>query len=352
MALAMEGDFKRITSFMGKDSIDVDKVKETIDSYNNLFIEEKGGNLEVRRKQYMKMVNDFYDLVTHFYEYGWGQSFHFAPRHRFESFEASVSRLEFYVALKLKLDKGMRVLDVGCGIGGPARAIARFSQATIIGLNNNSYQLQRCRDITKEARLTNLEWLQGDFHHIPAADNSLDAGFSFEAIEHAPQKVVVYKELFRVLKPGACFADVEWVMTNKYDPNNKKHNDIKMGIMKGNGLPDIETVDEVLAQVKEAGFEIVWTEDMSLTGDPETPWYDSLQGKFTLTGFRHTRLGHWATYAMVSTLECFGVAPKGTVATSTMLMKTAVALVESGKLGIFSPDYLIVMRKPLEKKNN
>lgn len=90
MALAMEGDFKRITSFMGKDSIDVDKVKETIDSYNNLFIEEKGGNLEVRRKQYMKMVNDFYDLVTHFYEYGWGQSFHFAPRHRFESFEASV----------------------------------------------------------------------------------------------------------------------------------------------------------------------------------------------------------------------------------------------------------------------
>jgi hypothetical protein len=55
---------------------------------------------------------------------------------------------------------------------------------------------------------------------------------------------------------------------------------------------------------------------------------------------------------MVSTLETVGIAPKGTAATSTMLMKTAVALVESGKLGIFSPDYLVVMRKPLEKKNN
>ena len=90
----MEGDFKRITSFMGKDSIDIDKVKQTIDGYNNLFIEEKGGNLEARRENYMKMVNDFYDLVTHFYEYGWGQSLHFAPRHRFESFEASVSKFK------------------------------------------------------------------------------------------------------------------------------------------------------------------------------------------------------------------------------------------------------------------
>ena len=60
----------------------------------------------------------------------------------------------------------------------------------------------------------------------------------------------MYKELFRVLKPGACFADLEWVMTNKYDPNNKKHNNLKMGIMKGNGLPDIETVEEVLQAAK------------------------------------------------------------------------------------------------------
>jgi sterol 24-C-methyltransferase len=49
---------------------------------------------------------------------------------------------------------------------------------------------------------------------------------------------------------------------------------------------------------------------------------------------------------LVSALECLHIAPRGTTATSSLLMKTAVALVEGGKLGIFSPMYLIVARKP------
>eukprot|EP01098_Paradermamoeba_levis_P004217 TRINITY_DN1822_c0_g1_i1.p2 TRINITY_DN1822_c0_g1~~TRINITY_DN1822_c0_g1_i1.p2 ORF type:complete len:148 (-),score=52.79 TRINITY_DN1822_c0_g1_i1:836-1279(-) len=74
------------------------------------------------------MVNQFYDLVTVFYEWGWGQSFHFAPRHRGESFEASIARHEYYLALKLKLEESHTVLDVGCGVGGPMRNICRFLQ--------------------------------------------------------------------------------------------------------------------------------------------------------------------------------------------------------------------------------
>jgi cyclopropane fatty-acyl-phospholipid synthase-like methyltransferase len=37
----------------------------------------------------------------------------------------------------------MKVLDVGCGVGGPAREIAHFTGAHVTGLNNNAYQLQR-----------------------------------------------------------------------------------------------------------------------------------------------------------------------------------------------------------------
>ena len=60
------------------------------------------------------MINHYYDLATDFYEYGWGTSFHFATQGADEGFEASIARHEHYLALKMKLDRGMRVLDIGC----------------------------------------------------------------------------------------------------------------------------------------------------------------------------------------------------------------------------------------------
>ena len=81
-----------------------------------------------RKEKYGLMVTNFYNLVTDFYEYGWGESFHFAPRFPKETYDQSIARHEFYIALRLGMKPGMKVLDVGCGVGGPARAIARFSR--------------------------------------------------------------------------------------------------------------------------------------------------------------------------------------------------------------------------------
>lgn len=67
---------------------------------------------------------------------------------------------------------GMRVLDVGCGVGGPAREIAKFSGAHITGLNNNDYQIERAtRYAAKEGLSDQLTYVKGDFmvnnHRIP-----------------------------------------------------------------------------------------------------------------------------------------------------------------------------------------
>ena len=82
-------------------------------------------------------MNKYYDLAASFYEYGWGESFHFAHRYKWETLRESIVRHEHYLASKLNVKKGDKVLDVGCGIGGPLREIAAFTGADVTGLNNN-----------------------------------------------------------------------------------------------------------------------------------------------------------------------------------------------------------------------
>lgn len=118
------------------------EVNDTIDGYNDLHSKQ---TVEGRKKENFWMVHKFYDMVTgmlrrnsflfsfllDFYEWGWGASFHFAPRAQGESFKASIARHEHLIALYLNLRPGMRVADLGCGVGGPAREIAQFSGAHI-----------------------------------------------------------------------------------------------------------------------------------------------------------------------------------------------------------------------------
>lgn len=65
---------------------------------------------------------------------------------------------------KVGLKEGMHVLDVGCGVGGPAREIATFSGCSVVGLNNNNYQITRAKAYTEKAGLADrVSFAQGDF---------------------------------------------------------------------------------------------------------------------------------------------------------------------------------------------
>jgi sterol 24-C-methyltransferase len=121
----------------------------------------------------------YYDGVTELYEYGWAQSFHFSRFYKGEAFAASLARHEHYLAAQMSLRPGMRVLDVGCGIGGPAREIARFSDVKIVGLNNNEFQIGRARRYTEAAGLEDqIQFVKGDFMKLSEqfGENVFDAG--------------------------------------------------------------------------------------------------------------------------------------------------------------------------------
>lgn len=164
----------------------------------------------------------YYDGATQVYEYAWGSSFHFSRFYKGEGFYQSLARHEHYLAAQMQLRPGMRVLDVGCGVGGPAREIATFMDVNIVGINNNEFQVQRARRYTKRAGLDKqVTYVRGDFMKLAEqfGENSFDAGvyflrsmvgwvlrwdlvYAIEATCHAPSWEGIYGEIKKILKPG------------------------------------------------------------------------------------------------------------------------------------------------------
>lgn len=122
-------------------------VQKEISFYNSLF--ENPTDVDKRKDEYQNLVKNYYSLSTDFFEYGWGQSFHFANRFHGETLAESIQRHESYLPLKSHMKAGDKVLDLGCGVGGPLRRIAHLSGAHITGITISQYQIHRAKTIGK-----------------------------------------------------------------------------------------------------------------------------------------------------------------------------------------------------------
>ncbi|KAI6371867.1 Delta(24)-sterol C-methyltransferase [Pyricularia grisea] len=316
---------------------------------------------EARKSDYATLTRQYYNLVTDFYEYGWGQSFHFCTFAYGETFASAIKRYEYTLAHRIGIKKGMKVLDVGCGVGGPARQIAKFTGANITGITINEYQVERA---TRYAEMEGfelgkqLEFVQGDFMSLPFEKETFDAVYSIEATVHAPKLEDVYRQVFNVLKPGGIFGLYEWVMTDDYDENNLHHKEIRFGIEHGGGIANLQTSKAAIAAIKAAGFELLECEDLAQNSD-RAPWYWPLAGNSwryastfgdIFSTFSMTPAGRTLAHTLLGFVEAIGLAPPGTKKTADSLSTTASALVAGGKEGLFTPMFLMVARKPVTQE--
>jgi sterol 24-C-methyltransferase len=282
------------------------------------------------------------------------QSFHFAPRLNGETFVESIKRAEYYLALRSGMGPDSKCIDVGCGVGGPMRNIQQFTGADITGVTINEYQVkvgnQYCQQkgIDEKCRI-----VQGDFQKLDELfenqKDTFDIAFAIEATCHSPDRVKCFSGINKCLKKGGFFVGYEWIVLPEsgFDKSNPDHLRIKEGIEVGNGLPTLATAAQVKKSLEDAGFELIEAFDANrnVHSEHEIPWYETLNGSFTLGGFRMTRLGRLCTHCMVTTLEFLRIAPKGTVRVSALLNATAIDLVDGGKKEIFTPSFFFLARK-------
>ena len=303
---------------------------------------------EERIRTHSRLVNRYYDAVTSFYEFGWGTSFHFSPRRPREGLAAAQRRHQEGVASLLRLRPGMRVADVGCGIGGPLAGIGKASGANITGLNNNAHQIARGETVLRKAGLAGqCGFLLADYTDVPLPDGHFDAAYSFEAFCHAPDIAMPFREIARLLRPGGELALVDWCWTECFDEDDRRHRDLRARIERVNATPNLLTTRQQVAAAEAAGFEVLASADQAATSHPRTPWYVSLQGRdLSLSSLARIPAGRAFTAAATGILERLKMAPTGTRKTAAFLNGAADALVEGGELGIFTPSFLIHARKP------
>lgn len=118
-----------------------------------------------------------------------------------------------------RLPPGTKILDVGCGIGGSARILARDYGFDVLGISISPAQVARATALTPAG--LSCRFAVMDALDLQLADQEFDAVWSVEAGPHMPDKQRYADELLRVLKPGGTLAVGDW---NRRDPSDGEMN--------------------------------------------------------------------------------------------------------------------------------
>ena len=149
------------------------------------------------------------------------------------------------------LKPGETVLDLGSGAGFDCFLAARAVGETghVIGVDMTHEMLQKAREKAEEIDAHNVEFRLGEIEYLPVADNTIDAIISNCVVNLSPNKPRVYREAYRVLKPGGRLA-ISDVVAFRPLPENVL-NDLKAytGCIAGASvITDLQTI------LKDAGF--------------------------------------------------------------------------------------------------
>lgn len=141
------------------------------------------------------------------------------------------------------------VLDLCCGLGGPARYLAATRKCRVVGVDLHHGRIAGAIDLTRRVGLASrARFVQGDAQELPLPDAGFDAAISQEALLHVPDKGRAVAELFRVLKPGGRLAFTDWIAGPDLTDADRAR------LWTGIAGQAIETVLGYIALLTQAGF--------------------------------------------------------------------------------------------------
>jgi phosphoethanolamine N-methyltransferase len=158
--------------------------------------------------------------------------------------------------------EGKRILDIGCGIGGPAFEMVRTHGADVVGIDLEAPLVERAMRSAAELDLNDrCEFQVVSAGPLPFADESFDVVVSSGAFTQTPDKAEILAEAHRVLKPGGHLSCYEW-QKSEGEYSDDMHYWFRMEEL----TYELDTLDEFRDRFINAGFVDVDAQDA-------TSWY-------------------------------------------------------------------------------
>ncbi len=149
---------------------------------------------------------------------------------------------------------GETVLDLGSGGGFDCFLAAQQVGETghVIGVDMTPDMVSKARENASKAGFANVEFRLGEIEHLPVADDTVDVIISNCVINLSPDKPSVFREAYRVLKPGGRLAISDTVATAALPEEARQDMEMWSECISGSA-----TIDELETMLREAGFECV-----------------------------------------------------------------------------------------------
>ena len=162
------------------------------------------------------------------------------------------------LARHAKINESTHVLDLCCGLGGPARYLAYHHGCRVTGVDMNTDRLAGAVRLTERTKLEDRVL----FHHANAlqtglADETFDVIVSQEAFCHIPDKKTLIAECVRLLKPGGCIVYTDILARNSMT------NEIRSRLENEMAFSELSTLEQYCHLLEEKGCQVVKVEDLS-----------------------------------------------------------------------------------------